>query len=111
MIIGRLRQTVYNILLEHLEASLVTIIKVGSFCRVRITRTASEQKMVIAKFNGKSPPPHRQIHLELDRITYQLQHPVFLMQKQIPVQALIIMAMLVFLNSVQMVSLPFLDLH
>lgn len=101
-----LRQTVYNILLEHLEAFKVTTIKVTSFCRVRITRTASEQKLVIAKFNGSSLPPHHRIHLEL--ALQQLLE--IMMQKQICVQ-LSILATLVFLLSVRMELFRFLELH
>ena len=99
-----LRQTVYNILREHLEAFKVTTIKVASFCRVRITRTASEQKLVIAKFNGSRPPPHHRIHLEL-----ALQQ-LLLKQKQMIVQRPIL-ATLVFLVSVRMELFRLLELH
>ena len=108
LILG-LQQTVYNILLEYLEASKVTIIKEVSSCRARITRTAFAQKKGIARYNGKSLLPHRQIHLGLVQQQLQLQLQL-LMLKLILVPQLVLV-ILVFLNSVKMELVPSLELH
>merc|ERR1711997_443674 len=54
--VGRLQQTVYNISLEKLELSKVTILGVDSYCNLRFIQTASEQRLAIAPSSGRSHP-------------------------------------------------------
>ena len=46
----------YNISLEKLELSKVTILGVDSFCNLRFIQTASEQRLAIAPSSGRSHP-------------------------------------------------------